>query len=507
MRVQDRVALARAVTSSPRARLLSPDNTASAPLALERAAGSGSAYFVTPRRDLLVIDLDLPHDTTQSGDVLAAFDMLMDAAAQHGVAHLALPSGRPGHRHGYLVTGTGPGKARLERWCKDRGLDVRTYGIRPPGSPHRTGRGAAWEAGYPLAHALAVLASDANDDATAALAGHLCPLALPGRVQVAVRHGHARAGYESASHARMALAVAVRARGGTAGLVDTILRDPASPLGVSFRAKPASWQRVEVARVWAKACAWVDAGGRPAPELLLGDVAAAAQSWPWKGASGGSDLAVLEELVRTGAAVPTTVVGASLGAIAMGAGVSVDTARAALLRLGGAGWLRVVSQETAVTTRTYALRVPAGADLSGDRHVPARDEFGDLGADLARWRGLGKVSVRVARLIDRSPHLTAGELGERLSMSAPAMRYHLRKLSHAGLVSLVGAGWVVHRTAELVAGVAARLGVAGARVRQRAVWEAQRAVRAAARVTFAKLRRWSGRPPGVPGAGGIPRIA
>lgn len=489
MRAQDRVELARAVTRSPRARLLSPDNTASRPVPLEHAVRSGGAYFVTPRTDLLVIDVDLPDDPTKAGDVLASFDILMDGAARHGVAHLALPSGRPGHRHGYLVAGTGAGRARLERWCKTRGLDVRTHGVRPPGSPHRSGKGHVWEAGYPLEHALAVLNSPVQAAATEQLAADLCPFTLPGRIQTAVRHGHARAGYASASHARMALAVAVRSNGGAAGLVDAILRDTSSPLGATFRAKPTGWQRSEVARVWAKAGVWIDAGGRADAPTHLERIAAAAEAWAWKGTAGGSDLAVLEELVRSAAAVPTTVVGASLGAIAVGAGVSTDTARAALLRLAVAGWVRVVAQETATTTRTYALLVPAGADTSGHGHIPEREEFGDLGADVARHRGLGKITVRVARTVWRSPQISTPALARALAMAPATLRYHLRKLAGAGILTGDGHGWLVTTTRELVETLTTRLGVAGAKVRQVELIERARAVRASARATFARLRR------------------
>ncbi|SDF96075.1 hypothetical protein SAMN04487781_3092 [Cellulosimicrobium cellulans] len=482
--------LADAVASAPRARMLATDNTASAPVPLDEAVASGRAYLVTPRAGLLVVDLDLPADPTRSADRVASLETLLHGAATHGVPHLRVPSGRPGHAHAYLAVGSGPERARLERWCTERGLDVRTRGIRPPGSPHRSGRGRAWHPEDTVEDVLAALTAAPSAEASAALASALCPLVLPGRVRTAVRHGHGAAGYDSPSHARMALAVGVRAHGGTPALVTAILRDATSPLGATFRAKPTDWQHVEIARVWAKAGAWIEAGGRPDPRDHLVQVAAAAAGWAWKGTAGGSDLAVLEELLRCATAVPTTTVGASLGKIAVGAGVSLDTARTALRRLGTAGWVRVVTQETPRTTRTYALLIPPGADTSGTGHVPDRDALGDLGADIARWRGLGKVSMRVARTIGRTPGASTAALAQALHMATATVRYHLRKLTRARLLRGDPTGWALTGTVRVALDALSRhLGVDGTRNRQSAAMAHNARVRAAARATFAARYR------------------
>lgn len=491
---QERLQLARAVSRGDFAHLLDEHNVAGPGVRLEGAVASGQPYFVTPRRDLLTIDMDLPDDPRRSADVMSSFDILMDAARRAGVPHVSVPSGRPGHQHGYLVVGSGTHRVRLERWCRSRGLDVRTSGIRPPGTPHRITGELAWSTSVDVRTVTSALTSPVDEQAAGRLANQLCPVELPGRVQVAVRHGHARAGYDSPSHARMALAVAVRARGGGPGLVEAILRDPSSPLGQTFRGKGAGWQRAEVVRIWDKAGAWIAAGGRPAPGEHLRRVYAAASRWAWRGTSGGSDLAVLEELVRCGAAVPTTVVGVSLGDLAVGAGVGVDTARAALKRLAAAGWVRVSSQETARTTRTYALLVPDTADLSQDPTddlPPERDDLGDLGADIARRGGLGKVSVRVARALRQSPGARTGDLAAALSMTGAAVRYHLRKLAGAGMAVSSGAGWLLTWGREMAADLSEAFGVAGARQRQADLVAAARAARQSARRTFAKLRRWS----------------
>ena len=175
MHADDRLALARAVARAPRARIVSADNSASDQVPLTDALTSGRAYFVVPRAELMAIDVDLPSDPVRAADILASFDRLIDAAVKHGVSRLVLPSGRRGHSHGYFVVGTGPARTRLEHWCKSHGLDVRNQGIRPPGSPHRSGRGEAWTHGSSVPAALAALRATVVDKAVQSLTAELCP--------------------------------------------------------------------------------------------------------------------------------------------------------------------------------------------------------------------------------------------------------------------------------------------------------------------------------------------
>lgn len=505
MQVEQRTRLARAVARADTARLLNPDNSAGPRMPLDRAIASGRAYFVSPRLELLVVDVDLPADPAAAADVLAAFDLLLQEAARAGVPHATVPSGRPGHHHGYLVTGTGPARGRLERWARERGLDVRTQGVRPPGSPHRRASVPAPWLPEPdeVDAVVTALTHPADVEATSRLAARLCPVTLPGRVQTAVRRGYAHAGYATASHARMALAVAVRARGGTFGLLETILRDRTSPLGVTFRDRPSSWQRAELVRLWEKAGAWIATGGRPDPHAHLRRVAGAAAAWSWRGTAGGSDLAVLEELIRVGRRAGVRTVGAALADLAVGAGVSVDTARAATRRLAAAGWLHVVALETATTTRTYDLRVPAGADRSaGDADAPRVGSIGDLGADIARRGGMGKVTMRVARLLVERPGVSTAAVAETLAMTQGAARFHLRKLARATLAVRDGASWILTAGAARLRAAGERLGVAGTRERQLAAVACARRIRAAARARFvaahAAFRRARPGPPESP---------
>jgi hypothetical protein len=470
------LSLARAVTAQPRARLLSPDNTADAPVLLTAAVESGRGYFVVPRPDLLVVDADLPADPEQAAARAAAFDQLIETADGCGVAHVVVASGRPGHRHAYLLIGTGRPRMMAEQWCRSRGLDLRDRGVRPPGAPHRDGRHRA----VPLSptepeDVIAVLRSGVDADAANRLARRLMPVALPARIRSALRHGHGAAGYESPSHARMALAVAIRSRQGPKSLLELLLGDPTSPLGATYRARPGRWQHQELGRLWDKAGTWlVD---RPAHNRAAAEVdrwAAAVAGHRWSGMAGGTDLAIAEALTAIGRRAGTTAVGAALNDLAVAAGVSLDTARTSVRRLIRDRWLAVVAEATPRTSRVYRMQIPADAEAAEPEPAgsPSRAELaghGDLGADLARWRALGKVSMRVARTLLGGGPLTVPELAQTLRMRPAALRYHLRKLFGHNLVAhLAGGRWSAIFTAAEASNLETNLGVAGQREQQRA---------------------------------------
>lgn len=478
-----RLALAHAVAASPTARPLTADNTAGPAVRLPDAVGSGRSFFVTPRPDLLVVDVDPADQPERSVEVTTAADLLLEAADRAGVPVLTVDSGRPGHRHVYLVTGTGTLREQLARWCTQRGLDVRTRGVRPPGTPHRVLPVNAWSDYLAVEHALAVLSAAPDRDATGRLVADLCPVTLPRRVMTAVKLGHEAAGYTSPSHARMALALAVRSRGGSVNLLRAILEDPTSPVGATYRARPHRWQDTELARLWEKAGVFIAGRGAVDQTGHVRQVAAAAAAAPWPGTGGGSDLAVLEELLRVAARVGTRTPAVSLGDLALGAGVSVDTARAAVRRLTARGWIQVVAPATANTARMYALTCPAAqAHDAPPTHrpvAPARDEVGDLGHDAARWAALGKVTTRVLRTLDDVP-MPVRVLASKLAMAPASVRHHLRKLARHGLAEKTGHGWYRTRPVDLQA-VASSCGVAGARDAQARHLAAYRQARAAYR--------------------------
>lgn len=70
-----------------------------------------------------------------------------------------------------------------------------------------------------------------------------------------------------------------------------------------------------------------------------------------------------------------------------------------------------------------ALGLRTGAQ-AGD--APPVDPVADLGADVDRWGALGKVSVRVLRLVGTRGVADTAELAGFLGMRAVAVRHHLR---------------------------------------------------------------------------------
>lgn len=475
------VAAALALSRSDVARPVHADNTGGVSGRLREVAAQGGAYLVVPKVHILAVDVDLPADAAQAAARDRAADELVAAAHRAGVPTLVAPSGRVGHRHVFLVVGVGNNRVRLERWCRERGLDVRNQGIRPPGSPHRSGA----RPDVDVAAAAAVLTRPVDDDASRALASALCPMVLPGRVRAAVNGGHQAGGYASPSHARMALAVAVRARGGSISLVEAILRDPGCALGETFRRRPAGWQRAELVRVWSKAGVWIASDPRRGVHAAVRAVAGAAQRWPWRGQAGGSDLSVLEELIRVAVRVGSTDVGVALPDLAVGAGLSVDTARRSVRRLAAGGWLVELVPATATTSRVYRLCCPPGAQPEPEpADVAVAGLFGDLGADVARRGAMGKVSTRVARFVHHHPGVTVVQVAQALGMSVRSAAFHLRKLAGGRLVRRAASAWVSTVTAVAVVAVCAAAGSLGAQETQRAQVAASRARRRAA------LGRW-----------------
>jgi len=493
------LALARAVCARDTARLLNPDNSAGPPVPLADAVASGSAYFVTPRAGLLVVDLDLPADTGRAAAAARAFGHLIAHARGAGVPVLVSASGTGDNRHAFLAVDPGADRAVIRDWCQARGLDVRDRGIRPPGSAHRDGTGVSTLlAPVSVADALTALSAGADPVAGRALARALAPVNLPAKARAALRHGHAAAGYASPSHARMGLAVAIRARGGPRNLLDTLLADQSSPLGQTFRNRPVRWQRQELDRLWDKAGTWL--GSRPPSgpiHAALNTWAAALTAGAWSGLAGGTDLAVAEMLLTVARRAHTLTPAAAVADVACEAGVSVDTARRSVRRLIEAGWLAVHAPESARTARVYQLTYPDGspgtAGEPGGADPGPAEEFGQLGADVARWRALGKLSVRAGRTLRHTGPVTVPQLAAALHWAPAAVRHHLRKLAAAGLAVRDGYVWRPVAVWPVLSELAARFGTSGMRAAQRDALTRLREARAAALSAYRAAYRPGGR--------------
>ncbi|SDO34874.1 hypothetical protein SAMN05660199_01770 [Klenkia soli] len=477
-----RLALTRVVTDAPTGWALDAGNRAAGRAAVAELVAADAAFAVVPRPDLLVLDVDLAGvSPTAAAARGRALDALLRAAAGAGVPHVVASSGRPGHRHAFFVIKpAGADRTALEAACRAAGLDVRAAGVRPPLAAHRLGgRGQLLfppTAARPVQTLRAAPVTGGAAVLAAALGGRLSR-----RVSAALTGGHAAGGYASASEARMAVAVQCAARGLGADALARLLGDPRSPLGATFRARPARWRAQELGRLWTKAQRWVLAH----PQTPVGDrwpaqrVAAAARSSAWPGMAGASNLAVLEVVLDVATRLGRDVVAVSLPDLAVEAGVSTDTARVAVRRLVTAGWLTVAAEATATAARVYRVGIPAGHELEPEAELElprggAGGQWEDLGLDAGRWGALGKTAVRVARELSTGP-LPAVQLAAALRCSVNSVRIQLRKLAAAGVASNAGALWQLTGLAPEV--VAQRLGVAGRQAAARAAVAAVRAAR------------------------------
>ena len=285
--------------------------------------------------------------------------------------------------------------------------------------------------------------------------------------------------------------------------LQALLEDERHQLGATYRARPASWQGAELSRLWQRAGSYLAAN----TERARGDAEAAArwcralQAAAWRGMGGASELALAEEVGRRALASGRTRVLLPLTTAALGAGVSESTARRGLRRLVAKGWLVLAQAPGPTCASVYALTIPAHEPPeTGDAGVQRRLDGaqrpvweargGDLGADMARWRALGKSAVRVLRELSGGPR-GLDELAVLLSVTTTTVRAHLRRLAELGLVTECEGRW----QANPFDGdeVAERFGTRGCRSRDEAAYAEARQARNEARRAHVRWRRASAR--------------
>jgi DNA-binding MarR family transcriptional regulator len=234
----------------------------------------------------------------------------------------------------------------------------------------------------------------------------------------------------------MAVAVSVKARGGTVGLLGALLCDTSNKLGVSFRERSGSWQSVELDRLWHKASLFLAASTAVSPSVAWHEAAAAQVR---TGKSGVSELAVIECFAQRGLSCHTDLIAFALDELAVTAGVSRTTARAVTRRLVDSGWLAVKDKPSATAATLWALTIPAdsqpacapapNASPSGFLDIP-------LGSDAGRQGSVGKAPLRVLRLVEAAgpDGITAQDAAAVLGVTAQTVRRHLGVLSSFALV-------------------------------------------------------------------------
>jgi DNA-binding MarR family transcriptional regulator len=332
-------------------------------------------------------------------------------------------------------------------------------------------------------------------------AGLLGVQPLSPRMLRMLREGHQAAGYESPSHGRMALAVALAGRGHSVQFLEQALKAPGNALGETFRRRDPRWQGRELGRLWDAALARVRGGwaqpaitGRPDALLRVRRWHHALSFAPWQGKGGATDLAVAEAAARIAFACGGPDFTAGRMTLAVAAGVSESTAGRSLTRLTGRRWLRLIEAPTPNSAGRYRLTMPLGAD----RRVPDSEvpELGcgpvdpttglpavavhgapeaDLGADAARWAALGKSTMRVLRALASGP-ATVRELADRLLLTPNAVRIQLHKLARLDAAVREEGSW--RRGPATLEEIEERFGVSGRRERQAAAHAEVRRARA-----------------------------
>jgi len=198
----------------------------------------------------------------------------------------------------------------------------------------------------------------------------------------------------------------------------------------------------------------------------------------WAGPGGPADRRVLDALCSLMLHGLSTTVEADIRRLGLLCGIGRETARTALLRLTGDGWLTCCSPGEGPRAATWSL-----AQLSTPSRVPGRSQAVPPptragSADRTHWLthlrtrlaaaahdvftpagGLGHGTGQVYAALTRQPATTT-DLSERLGYPATEVDQRLRALRTFRLVEHTGAGWVLPRVDRRCA-VATRLGVSG----------------------------------------------
>ncbi len=434
---------------------------------------SDSCFTVQVDSHLLAVD----HDDVDDQGV---FEELCRALWTAGLDPVICESGGSAHRRHLFVPA--PRGRRRTAWhiaLAARGLDVRKS-IRPPFTLHRSSGRSMPEGGLDAAGITSRLVPSSEEDLKGRwhVAGQVFggAAALSERMLRVLGQGHTAGGYKSPSEGRMALAAAVLGAEGTISEVAALLDEQAFKLGDSWRRRGSRWKAQELERLNGKALAYLE---RASDNRITNRKAAlvAVAAWrgrlgveQWHGAGAATRLAVAEGMavIAEQRGGPRFV--ASFDEIALEAGVTRGTAKRACAALVDA---RLVRRDHTGGGRFAPLWM-----LLGGGDAVAAPKVG-LGIDAARYAGLGKATVRVARDLGIEP-VRASVLAERYGLGTEAVRRHLRRLRDHGLAEFDGNGW--HATGELVEGTLAAtaqdLGTAGAGEQQRAAIEDARLLRA-----------------------------
>ena len=473
---EDRLAVAEAVAFDSRGIEIDANNVNVRHGSLRDLVAGDACYTTQVASRLLAVDLDDIH-------AVPAFDALLKALWTAGIDPLVCLSGGGSHRrHLFVPAPTGRRRTAWRIALQARGLDVR-LSMRPPLTKHRSAGRSVPEVPLDASEILTKLVS--VDQATAqakwSVAGQVLggAAALSDRMLRVLHLGHSGSGYRSPSEGRMALAAAVYGTGGTDTEVVALLDEPGFALGDSWRRRGARWRDQELTRLREKAMAYLqrEAG----TQIMTRDDAVDAVS-RWRGAvdakvthgrTAATLLAVAEGLAMLASKRGGPRFVASFDEIAIEAGVSRDTAKRSMDALTKS---KLVRRDLVGGGRFAPLWVLLGrGERTGAPLI-------SLACDTARWAGLGKTTVRIARLLSTEP-VRPATIGTQIGIGNEGVRRHLRKLRDAGIVEQQPDGWALTGSIEAAAHT---LGTDGMREEQSAALQERRDQRQALRATWAK---------------------
>jgi DNA-binding transcriptional ArsR family regulator len=455
--VQDRLDLARAVSSVDWACFLDEKNDADGYDELDQAVQSGRAFFVRVKGDVLALDMDKP----SAAPVLADIEALL---SMHAITPVVIASGQEGHRHLFARV-TDPGlKDVLAVRARAGGIDVRPT-IRPPLTPHLLGIPVRLVTPTSVRDALKALQADESRPG------------LSANIQDQILNGVTELKYQSRSEVIYAIAagavnrcwreddfVAAMTTPGTQAS-DYVLHD-------RFKGEDDGWLR----KTFAKATALVAANPAHSQVDLAAISALRAHvlNSPWPGRTGGTDQVVLLAIIDKASKAGTLDVDCSQREICEGAGISGRaTVSKSLTRLQAAGRIECL-QRGIRTGRSTTWRL-----IEVDPHLLTPHSLGsgstyDPSHDLFRNKvGMGKTPLRIIHAIE-SGMADVDQISGKTGISKPTVRKHLGGLKAHGLITLdVSGNWVCPSSRDYD-GLAEKIGAAGKGQHQRDVHRAER---------------------------------
>jgi hypothetical protein len=494
-----------------KALLIAPSNRADGWVSIDDAVAAHTSFAVEVAEEVLALDIDRSELTKHAERLIAQLEGT-------GSTPIVIASGQPGHHHVFARLNDAALHRAVATAARAVRIDVRRT-IRPPGAPHRLGLPVSFLRPVDPIDALRALEAKVIADA---------PRPLTERMARLLDLGDVDHRYRSRSEVIQALALGAQNCGWTLEQLLGALFQAPHGAGAKLREMSVAQARAYVQRCWTKAEAHARRQPAIADpdevRIQLRDIAAAVEADQWLGTGAASAWAVLRAHLAIAERTGKLTYAADVRTLGDLAGVNAGTVSRAARRLRDAGWLRLLQGAGGGEATLWRLRLPkrAGTDCNTQTLVAAGTErahaqaappasvpaaasttepaanagryslqhsnlqaaagtdcntqtspYGgcvesvalSTGADVWRWAGLGKSTLRVWEALDATSPVGTTALGERLRLSHRMTRRHLERLGRHGFARMTSEGWM---KAEPDASMVARqLEVEGVGARQK----------------------------------------